>query len=61
MNIGTMLEPGFCQSCLPVAASKAVTIPVIPIEYSLPFENTGVDFGPCPCFAAAAFIVNVAG
>ena len=46
--IGTTLEPGFCHTCLPVAASNAVTTPVMPIEYSLPLANTGVDFGPGP-------------
>ena len=35
-------------------------MPVMPIEYSRPLENTGVDFGPGPCGAAALITVNVA-
>ena len=54
MNIGITSEPGFCQTCLPLAASNAVTTPVIPIEYSLPLANTGVDFGPWPWRAVSA-------
>jgi hypothetical protein len=30
---GTFLgSPGFCHSCLPLTASQAVTVPVMPIE-----------------------------
>ena len=39
-------DAGFCHSVLPVAASQAVTTPVMPIESSRPLVNTGVDFGP---------------
>jgi hypothetical protein len=53
--------PAFCQTCLPLAASHAVTVPVMPIEYSRPLKNTGVDFGPGPCCFVAGFIANVAG
>ena len=58
MYIGTGIEAGFCQSCLPLAASKAVTAPVMPMEYRRPLKNTGVDFGPGPCGLAALFISN---
>ena len=61
MYTGTTLEPGFRQTCVPEAASKAVTIPVMPIANSRPLENTGVDFGPGPCGLAALFMVNGAG
>ena len=29
--IGTTVEPGFCHSVLPLAASQAVTMPVMPM------------------------------
>ena len=61
VNIGTTGDPGFCQSCFPLAASNAVTMPVMPIANSRPFENTGVDFGPIPCRAAPLFMVNATG
>src|SRR5688572_23343617 len=56
--IGTTRDPGFCQSCLPVAASKAVTTPVMPIAYNLPLASVGVDFGPGPWGTAALCMVN---
>jgi hypothetical protein len=44
---GTFLgSPGFRHSGVPVAASQAVTVPVMPIEYNRPPKNVGVDFGP---------------
>ena len=62
VNVGTFFgSPGFCQTCLPLAASHAVTVPVMPIEYSRLLENTGVDFGPGPCCTVALIIVNGAG
>src|SRR5262245_16856481 len=59
--IGTTPVPGFCQSCLPVAASHAVTVPTMPMEYSLPLDKIGVDLGPGPWRAAALCIVKLAG
>ncbi len=61
VKVGTTGDPGFCQTCFPVAASNAVTMPVMPIANSRPFENTGVDFGPAPCRAAPLCIVNEVG
>ena len=56
--IGNGSEPGFCQIVRPVAASHAVTTPVMPIDKSRPFANTGVDFGPALWRAEALFIVK---
>ena len=62
VNVGTFFgSPGFCHTCLPLAASHAVTMPVIPIEYSRLLKKTGVDLGPGPCWTVALCIVNGAG
>jgi hypothetical protein len=46
---------------LPVAASNAETMPVMPSVNSLPPAKVGVDFGPFSWRAAAEFTVNDAG
>src|SRR5262245_55039916 len=46
--IGCALVAGFCESCLPVAASNAVTMLDMAREKSRPLANVGVDFGPGP-------------
>ena len=57
-NSGTTPVPGNCQSCSPVAASKAVTDPVIPWAKRRPLSNVGVDFGPARCRAVDGFMSN---
>ena len=44
------------QSGLPVAASNADSVPLMPSVNRRPPSTTGVDFGPLPWLSAAGFI-----
>src|SRR6187399_3721449 len=44
VKIGCAGPPAFCHSCFPVAASKAVTVPAMPMENSFPSKSTPVFF-----------------
>ena len=60
-NSGTTPVPGTCHNWRPVAASNAVTVPVMPWANRRPAAYAGVDLGPSRCGAVAGFMVNGAG
>src|SRR5687767_4538671 len=59
-EVSTVLEKSFVQSCLPVAVSHALRMPVTPsVKRRLP-SKSGVAFGPFAIFTAYWFFLKSA-